>query len=108
MNFLGKNFQKLEHALRATYQAKESMEVGSRWKLEVMRDIRRLGPLNEKANAFFFVNQFVWRFATVACMIALILSVYVGFTGFNPTDEIANVFLGDPVKFTLTQVLGDQ
>ena len=107
MKFLDKHFKNLEHALRAAYLAKEHVEVGNRWRVDVMRDIRRLGPLNVKTIPALFVNHFVWRFATVACLAALVLSVYVFSTGFNPLDEITNVFLGDPVNFTLTQVLGE-
>lgn len=109
MKFLSQDHKKLEDTLRAAYHEKENIEigVGSRWRMDVMRDIRRLGPLNTKNNPLLFFNQFVWRFATVACMIILILSVYVGFTGFNPTTEIADMFLDDPVEFTLVQAFGD-
>ncbi len=109
MNFLNKHQQKLENALRAAYHEKEHTEVesNSRWPMEVMRDIRRLGTLNAQPNSFQCFNQFAWRFATVACMIVLILSIYVGITGFSPTDEISNMFLSNPVEFTLTQAVGE-
>lgn len=109
MNSSNKNEQKLQEALRAAYVHKEKIdiELSSRWQMDVMRDIRRLGPLNEKINPFVFFDRVVWRFATAACAVALILSVYVGFTGWNPTDEVANLFFDDPVEFTLSQVIGD-
>ena len=108
MNFLKKSFEQLEHALRAAYYAKEQVEIGNRWRLQVMRDLRHLGALTEKATMFFFVDRLVWRFATAACVIVLMLSVYAGANGFNPLDELANVFFDNPVEFTLTQVLGDE
>lgn len=108
MNFLNQAFENLEHALRTAYYAKEHTAVGNRWRLDVMRDIRHLGALTEKATTFFFVDRLVWRFATAACVLVLMLSVYAGARGFNPLDELANVFFGNPVEYTLTQVLGDE
>jgi hypothetical protein len=107
MKPLNKKYQKFINLLRAAYSDKDRAEVSNRWQMDVMRSVRHLGPLNEKATAFFFIDRFVWRFATVACTIALILSIYAGITGFNPTDQIANVFFDAPVEFTLTQVLGE-
>ena len=108
MNFLNRSFKNLEHVLRAAYLAKDQIEVGNRWRLDVLRDIRHLGPLNAKTIPALFVNHFAWRFATVACLVALMLSVYVFYTGFNPTDEIANIFVSNPIEFTLTQVVGGE
>ena len=109
MKSLDKKEQKLQEALRAAYFHKEETEVelGSRWQMDTMRDIRRLGPLNAQINPFQFFNRFVWRFATVACTLALMLSVYVGFTGWNPVNEVANLFLDDPVEFTVAQAFGE-
>jgi hypothetical protein len=101
-----KNYQKLIHALSAAYHDKECPEVSERWQIDVMRDIRHLGPLNEKANSFLFADRFVWRFAAVTCMITLILSVYIVYTGFSPEAEIVNLFLDNPVKFTLVLAFG--
>jgi hypothetical protein len=107
MKSLNEKYQKLINVLRAAYYDKERAEVSRRWQMDVMRSVRHLGPLNEKTTAFFFIDRFVWRFATIACTIALILSIYAGISGFNPTDEIANGFFGAPVEFTLAQVLGE-
>ncbi len=109
MSFLHKDQKKLEDTLRSAYHRRENVAVntGGQWQMDVMCDIRRLGPLNAQNNPLVIFNQFVWRFATVACMIVLFLSVYTGVTGFNPTDDIADMFLGDPVEFTLVQDFGD-
>jgi hypothetical protein len=106
MKSLKENYQKLINALSAAYRNKEHIEVSDRWQIDVMRDIRRLGPLNAKASSFLFADRFVWRFAAVACMIALMLSIYVVYTGLNPEAEIVNLFLDNPVEFTLVQAFG--
>ena len=100
------NEQKLQEALRAAYFQKEKHVVGSRWKMDAMQDIRRLGTLNVKTTPLSFVDHFVWRFATVTCLVALMLSVYIGFTGWNPIDDVAGMFLSNPVEFTVAQSIG--
>jgi hypothetical protein len=99
-------YQKLMNAFRAAYHEKERTEISDHWQTTAMREIRRLGPLNVNANSFVFANQVVWRFATVAGIVVLMLSAYVFYTGFNPETEIVSQFLSDPVSYTLVQVLG--
>ncbi|MBD3305044.1 hypothetical protein GF348_01630, partial [candidate division KSB3 bacterium] len=103
MKFLQKNYQRLEDALRAAYLQQEATEVelDHRWQTDVMRDIRRLGPLNASREVFQMVNRVVWRFATVACVIALLLAGYAGVNGWNPVEEVSALFLNDPVEFTV-------
>jgi hypothetical protein len=108
MKFLPKKYQHLEKTFKKTYVQRENVEVSDRWRLDVMRTVRHLGPLHVKPNPLLFVERFVWRFATVACMIALVLSMYVGLTGFNPADTVAELLLDNPVEFTLAQVLGEE
>jgi hypothetical protein len=106
MKSLNEAYQKLINAFRAAYHEKERTEISDHWQTTVMREIRRLGPLNAKTNSFVFANQFVWRFATVAGIVVLMLSAYFVYTGFNPETEIVSQFLSDPVGYSLVQVLG--
>ena len=106
MKSLNEKYQKLINALSAAYRDKERVDVSDRWQMDVMRDIRRLGPLNAKASSFLFADRFVWRFATVACMIVLMLSIYVVYIGFSPEAEIITLFLDNPVEYTLVQAFG--
>lgn len=109
MKFLDKNFKKLEDDLREAYAQREDIEVelDGRWQTDVMRDIRRLGPVNGRSIPFLFLNQFVWRFSTVACSVAILLLVYTGFVGLDPVDQIANMYFTDPVELSVTQVIGE-
>lgn len=99
--------QKLRETLKSAYFAKEQVEVdlNSRWRVDVMRDIRRMSPLNAQFNPFAMFNRVVWRFAEAACVLALIMTVYASFTGWNPVEEAASLYLSNPVEFTVTQVL---
>ena len=103
------NKRKLQEMLKAAYLHKEhtDVELGSRWQMDVMRDIRRLGPLNATSNPLVFLDRFVWRFAMGTTALVLFLSVYVGFTGWNPVNEVTTFLLSDPVEFTVAQVFGE-
>lgn len=100
--------ERWQHALRTAYFQKETMEIapGQRWQWDVMRDVRRIGPLHAQVNPFQFVERFIWRFAAAACLFALILSVYAGVNGWNPVDEVATQFFSAPVEFTVAQAFG--
>lgn len=108
MNLLHDNMQKLEAALKAAYRQKEATpdQIGGQWQMNVMRDIRRLTPFSRTADSMLLFNRFVWRFAATACMITLLLSAYIGVTGFDPTEELINFLLGNPVEFSIVQVFG--
>lgn len=109
MTFSEKKAQRLQEVLKSAYLSKEQAEIelGGRWRMDVMRDIRQLGPLNATFNPFAMFNRVVWRFAEAACVVAVVMTVYVGFTGWNPVDEVASLYLANPVEFTVSQVLGE-
>jgi hypothetical protein len=109
MKSFSSNPRKLQEILKAAYRHREhtDVELGSRWQMDLMRDVRRLGPLNAKNNPLLFLDRFVWRFAMGTSALVLFLSVYVGFTGWNPVNEVATFFLNAPVEFTVAQVFGE-
>ncbi len=106
MKFLHKRYRRLEDALKAAYFQKEEAEVSHHWRLNVMRSIRHMGPLQKKANPVFFMNWVAWRFAMVACVIVIMLAVYVLSTGFSLETVIVNLFFEDPVEFMIIQAFG--
>ncbi len=103
-----KNHQELCNALKTAYFQREQAGLtrGRRWAIDVMHDIRRIGPLHSQVNPILFLERFVWRFATAACAVMLLLSVYAGITGWNPVDEVMAQFLSNPVEFTIVQAFG--
>ena len=100
--------QRVWRMLKAAYSQKdeEPFEFGNRWQQDLMRDIRRIGPLTAKMNPLGIADRLVWRFATAACAFALILAVYVGFTGWNPLEELNAQYFKNPVEFTVAQAFG--
>ncbi len=93
-------------AFRVAYNKKENHDIQEEWQATVMRHILRLGPLKSKTDYIMLFDNFVWRFAAVACVIAVILSVYLFQTGFQPEYEIAELFLNNPIEFTFIQDFG--
>jgi len=104
MNIFDKHSQHVEQALRESYYDKEQIEVGSRWKMDAMRQIRQAEPLNETATWSFFVNQVGWRFVAAVCTVILAVAVYAGFSGFNPVEELTGLFFTNPVELTVAQM----
>jgi hypothetical protein len=90
-------------AFRRTHRDREADPVPDGWQRTAMRDIRRIGPLTPEAH---FFHRFVWRFATVACVVAVGLSLYVATGDFTAEAELAKVYLEDPVGFGLLQTFG--
>lgn len=103
---VNERFQRFVQMLKVAYQSKSQGEFSPQWHWDVMRDIRHLGPLNASSDPYLFTNRFVWRFATVACAIALILSVYVVYAGLNPDTGVVTQILDNPVEFMLVQAVG--
>jgi len=99
-------YTKLENALIRAYRERERAEVSEQWQKKVMSHIRNLEPLNSKTSYFEFFEQFVWRFAPVAGILILILTICVITLDFVPEYEMAKIFIDDPVEFTLVQTFG--
>jgi hypothetical protein len=94
--------------LKAAYSQRDQgpVELGTRWEQDLMRNIRRIGPLNVRANPLRIVDQLVWRFATAACALVLMLAVYAGVNGWNPLNELNAHYFNNPVEFTVAQAFG--
>jgi hypothetical protein len=102
MKIFDEDSQDIEQALKESYHAKEQIEVGSRWKMDAMRQIRQAGPLNNTWS--FFIAQFGLRFAAAVGMILVVVSVYAGLSGFNPIEELASLLFMNPVELTVAQM----
>jgi hypothetical protein len=102
--FDDEKYEHLEQALKAAYHDRDVPELSLRWRQDVMRDIRRLGPLKAMFKPLTFVHQFVWRFAAVACLVVLMLLGYMWYGGFNPIENVTDRFRDDPVQLTIVQV----
>jgi len=67
--------ESLKKAFRDTYAAKEREETGDGWQLQVMKRVRRIGPLAPASKFLPAFEHFVWRLAPVSCLLALVLTL---------------------------------
>jgi hypothetical protein len=87
---------KVIDAMKTAYQAREAVDVDSRWQQNVMRDIRRLGPLSPATGEATFLAQLLWRAAPAVCMLILIISVFIINLNFVSDFELGNMLSEDP------------
>lgn len=100
------NEEKIKRLLQTAYHEKASLSVGDGWRMDVMRGVRNLGPLNPAHDGWGFADRFVWRFAAVACTVLVGLSLYTLQANGGPEQMLANQFLTDPVSFSLFESFG--
>ena len=89
-------YDKAIDVLKTAYQARKAVDVDGQWQQNVMRDIRRLGPLSPAIGAAAFFTQMLWRAAPAVCMLILIIGVYVVHLDFVSDFELANLLSEDP------------
>jgi len=94
----------LKEILRQAYHEKENLEVDNQWQLNVMRRIRRLGPVKSRPNFFMFFEQFVWRLTPVTCLLIIVLATIFFKLDFTPEYEVFTSFINDKEELTLVQL----
>jgi hypothetical protein len=98
-----KKYEYLEHLLKAAYHDRKIPKLNLRWRQNVMRAIRRLSPLKTTFNPFAFLQYFVWRFVTVACLVVVMLLGYMWYSGLNPFYDVNELLLDDSVQLAAIQ-----
>jgi hypothetical protein len=87
---------KVIDALKTAYQAPAAVDVDGQWQQNVMRDIRRLGPLRPASGDATFPAQLLWRAVPAVCMLILIIGVFVVKLDFVSDFELGNLLSEDP------------
>jgi hypothetical protein len=65
----------LKKAFRDVYFARERGDTGDRWRAQVMRRIRQIGPLTAGVGFWPAFELLVWRLAPVSFLLALVVIV---------------------------------
>ena len=99
-------YTKLESALKRAFRDKENAKPSEPWQQNVMRHVRSVGPLNATTGYVDLFEQFVWRFAPVACVLILVLGVCIINFGLVPEYEVVKLFVEDPIEFSYVQIFG--
>jgi hypothetical protein len=95
----------LREILRRAHQQKEKVELSGQWRQEVMGRIRTVGPVEEKPSFLSMFEQLVWRFAPVACLLILGLTLLLSSVSFTPEDEAVRLLMNGTEELTLVQFL---
>jgi hypothetical protein len=94
------DLERVLKALASAYFRREKAEVGDTWlEARVMGRIRNLNPFYLRTSYFEFFQQFLWRFAPVACVLAVTLAVIIIRMDFLSDYELAKIFINDPKDF---------
>lgn len=96
-----KNLDELEARLFSAYRAREYSETDADWRGSVMRTIRGLDAAEAPNGVQARIGRFAWRFSAAACLIALLLLVYVFSSGIVDYQELAMRYLENPIDFMI-------
>ena len=98
--------EKLLKIMAEAGKQREMISIPDGWQIKAMRRIRNLEPLNAKVFDLALFNRVVWRFAATACILVIVLSVYIFQSDFQTEYELARMFVSDPLGFDLVQSFG--
>jgi hypothetical protein len=96
----------LKRAFRDAYSAKEGEGHGNDWRLQVMRRIRQIGPLNAKADFWPAFERLVWRLVPVSCLLVLVLTAALVAIDLDHPNDYLGTVVADMEKPTLTELFG--
>ncbi|MCX5752289.1 MAG: hypothetical protein NTW97_01450 [Candidatus Krumholzibacteria bacterium] len=96
-----KKLDELESRLFSAYRSGESRTLGAESRESVMREIRRMGAGEAPNGVQLQIGRFAWRFSAAACVVALLLLVYVFSNGFVDYQELALRYLENPMDFII-------
>jgi hypothetical protein len=100
------NTTKIREALSTAYREKDTVHTCDLWETRVMGHIRSLGVPASPANFYALFSRFVWRFAPIACLLIVALSVALVTLDYAPEYEITATFMTDPIEGTVGQLWG--
>ncbi|MBW2593567.1 MAG: hypothetical protein JRE58_11340 [Deltaproteobacteria bacterium] len=100
------DYRKIKKALSVVWAKQADFNESRTWQAGTMRQIRRIGPLNDRPGYFLQLGQNIWRLAPVACILLIVLTVMVVQINFIPEDAVLTVFDYDMEELTLKQVVG--
>ena len=81
--------------LKKAYLGNRQERIIPGWQTEVMRKIRGLAAEKAKPKSFW-ADKLVWRFASAACLLAVILALLAANIGIKPELNWVQLLIGDP------------
>jgi anti-sigma-K factor RskA len=107
MKTFHKSMDRLRERLCAAYASRtaEAPPAGSRWRQEVMRSVRQIGPIGEHAFGRVRSGHLAWRLAPAALALMVILAVMILQVDHTIENQMASLAMSDPVQTYITYPL---
>lgn len=100
--------QRMKAVLAAAHREKAAAPVPDGWQQRAMARIRALPTAS--ARRVRNVDEFMglsWRFAAAACVLVIVLLSVAAFQNGSQTEyDMARLFIGDPLEYSLVQSMG--
>jgi hypothetical protein len=100
--------KRLRETFQRVYRDREAATVSEFWKPRTMARIRELADAASMRlpSQIEFATRLIWRFAGIAAVAAVLVSVYAMQLDWNPELEMARLFLQDPIEFGILETTG--
>jgi len=94
-------------AWRPLYQERENraLETNVTWQADVMRAVRRIGPLHAGPQASLLFGQLVWRLAPITMLLIIAAAVILLKFNITPGDSLLVSLITDVEELTISQLL---
>lgn len=106
MEFLKTGMESIKELLRQAYYEKEDLEIGHQWRLNVMNHIRNIGTIRTAPDYITLFEQFFWKLAPAACLLIIVLVVFLFEFDFTPEYEAFASLINGTESMNLEQFLG--
>ncbi len=70
----------------------------SRFRQNVMRSVRQIGPINAKNNSTEFFGYLTWRLAPVAALLLIFMTLWIARIDNTLEFQIASLVVSDPMQ----------
>jgi hypothetical protein len=95
----------LRKAFHDAYSAREKeMALTDNFRDQVMRRIRRIGPLQPAAGFWPAFEHLVWRLAPVSCLLVLVLGAFLMNTDFDPAYDYLDTLRSEVERRALVEL----
>jgi hypothetical protein len=104
MNDPKNNIKRLMNRLSEAHQSKEVVTEppDNRWREDLMRSIRNIGPLQPDTTNRLGILQLTWRLAPAALALMILLAVLIVDVENKIEYQLAGLMMSDPVQTYVT------
>ena len=108
MNPIGKDWEKTRSVLSTVYGNRKEVSLGPQWQNQVMDAIRALPREAAMEKPVIMLEQMVWRFAPVACLLIMAMTIVLFSQDFSPQYGLVEAMMDDSINNILTQAINMQ